>query len=200
MYSQVVALRSSNNNNKKKHVTSGIVARNVLSSTKCVGGSRDKRSLIKDFCPRFYHAPRDFFNIFTLNLLLKPFFPHRRIRYPPRSSSELPKRVFLWLHVDAWLEDSSIAATSNFLSGAVYSWAFGQWPTVGQWPTEIWSCHWLITPCVDIMLWAIARNLQCESSLTPETTWDPTLSKVNNVDWQFTEIFGLNSKRWAPWN
>jgi hypothetical protein len=34
---------------KKKHVTSGIVARNVLSSTKCVGGSRDKRSLIKTF-------------------------------------------------------------------------------------------------------------------------------------------------------
>jgi hypothetical protein len=47
------------------------------------------------------------------------------------------------------------------------------------------------------MLWALALNLQCESSLTPEPTWDPTLSKVNHVDWQFTEIFGLHSKRWA---
>jgi hypothetical protein len=48
MYSQVVGLRSNNNKNKKtRHVR--IVGHNVLTSTKCVGGSRDKRSLIKTF-------------------------------------------------------------------------------------------------------------------------------------------------------
>jgi len=83
---------------QQQHVTSGIVARNVLSSTKCVGGSRDKRSLIKTFATWILPCAEGLFQHLYTESSFETIFPTAGYATLP----ELPKRVFLWLHVDAW--------------------------------------------------------------------------------------------------
>ncbi len=121
----------------------------MLTSTKCVGGSRDKRSLIKTFATWTLACAKGLFQHLYWIFFWNHFSPTAG-SYATLPGFRAAKASILvvacWRMIGGFFHGC-------YLNQSSFSGQFTpepcHWPTVEQWPSEIWSCHWPITPCVD---------------------------------------------------